>query len=163
MRRYAIVLSLVATALLHQSTSFARNYFSLNGKKFIRGDEESRGLEFYPVKLNKGKEREGIPFENMRLKLLSEKPLVSIDSFELSPSKEKQLALNILIEEREGAAIQKMGRKYAGGLIGIFYQGRPLAVVKGNGKSQEGSFVFNYPDEAKFERLISSFAEQIKS
>lgn len=161
MKKSAIVLSLVASAILHTSTSFARNYFSLKGKQFNRVDEESRGLEFYPVKLNKGKEREGIPFENMRIKLLTDKPLVSIDRFELTPVTEKNLGVKILVDSKEADAVGKMGKKYGGSLIGIFYQGKPLAVIKGTSKQSDEAIVFSYPDEAKFERLVSNLASQM--
>ncbi len=161
MKKRAIILSLVASAVLHQSTSFAKNYFSLQGKKFFKDDEEARGLEFYPVKLNKGKEREGIPFENMRLKLLSEKPLVSIDQFELQPSRQNQLGVAFVADQKEVDAVEKMGKKYGGSLLGIFYQGKPLAVIKGSAKQLDEAVVFSYPDEAKFERLINNLAEQM--
>lgn len=161
MKKHAIILSLVASAVLHQSTAFARNYFSLQGKKFIRSSDESRGLEFFPVKLNKGKEREGVPFENMRLKVLSDRPLVSIDQFELRPSKKDSLAIEIVANQSEVEAVGRIGKKYGGSLLGIFYQGRPLAVIKGSAKQLDEAVVFSYPDEAKFERLVANLAQQL--
>ncbi len=158
MKTRVVLLSLITSALINVGPSFSRLYGTFKNRHVDLSRSTGRGLEFYPVKFNKGKEREGISFENKSLKLLTESPL-SVDRFAVDTAKQGSVALQLKISEREEKELLKMTKKYSGSMLGIFYEGRPMALVKMNGKKSDQGVKFVVEDVAKFERVVNNFSD----
>lgn len=158
MKTKVVLLSLIASALINVGPSFSRLYGSFRHRQFDVSTSDDRGLEFYPVKLNKGKEREGISFENKKLKLLSQNPL-EVDQFSVKTASRGDVGLQFSVTEKQEKELAKMSKKYSGSMLGIFFGGKPLALVKMNGKRDKSGVKFHLDDAAKFERVFDNFSD----
>lgn len=160
MKTRNVVLSLAVSALINLRPSFASEYQDIKKKKISisKSDLLSKGLEFYPVKLNKGKEREGIPFEGKRIRLINTKPIVSFEDFKFDTVKEDMVGISISVSEREGKILKKMSRRYAGADLGVFYNGNLLSVMKMKGDNFDNGIVFSMDSASQFEKVLEELS-----
>jgi len=150
MKTKMVALTLLTSAIINVSPNFAKKYMQFNSKrKFF-----NKGIEFYPVKFNNGKQREGINFENKSLKLITEKPLIASKDFNIDTIKNDAIGIRIDIEDKLVDSLSKLSQKYAGAMLGVFHEGEPVAVLKMKAKRLDKGLFFTVDDAAKFERFV---------